>query len=544
MVNGTAPDRTTRARRSIPLWLGLLVPLVLGSVCEGTGSNRPGAITQSPVDPRCTPIGGPFPSGFDLLPGASDRAVAMRFIPAGLLRFDVSTSPPAPDNTGPVLGIPADSDGDGLDDAVAFRLAGFCPSLNPNCLTWPKVGSVHAAFRDVVLVTASGYEEVLFLRTDSGALLPIDVTNPADGGTHRAADHPLLPPAGTSALRTAVSTLTCVYPPTPIDSSGAVMVPAPQCDATRTGFVTRFTAATAVVGDLLFVATSNLFSSSRAIFHPGTLLIYRLEFDGAGRPIGVRPDVDTPVVFTTAFNPTGVTAHRTPGGRDLILVTQTGAIDSGGTLLGDSAVDVIDVASLRVVATLPLGLAGAAFGELAIDPGGHVALIGAESRRSLYAFDLAALDDPALYAPRAAPVTLDGRTPGFADARIFDASIPFELSRRPDGPPDGLCAPRTNVALNHDGSLAYATDWCDGSISVISLDWSLPLERPISRSRFALARRLDLFAPKTPSNFGLAAAPSLPKTRAGVPGRDFDGPDLFFLVNEPEGQLCAARVEF
>lgn len=540
----TRIGRGMDGHRSLPLWLALLAPLALGSVCEGTASNSPGAITQGPVDPRCTPIGGPFPSGFDLLPGTTDRAVAMRFSPAGLLRFDLSSAPPAPDNAGPVSAIPSDSDGDGLDDAVAFQQAGLCPDLNPNCLTWPKVGSVRAVSRDVVLVTASGYEEVLFLRAGDGGLLPIQVTNPVDAGAHRAADHPLLPPAGSSAPRTAVSTFTCVYPPSPFDSAGVPIVPARPCDPARTGFVTRFTAATAVVGDRLFVATSNLFSPSRATFHPGTVLIYRLDFDGTGRPIGVRPDIDTPVVFTTAFNPTGLTAHRTPAGRDVVLVTQTGAIDAGGALLGDSAIDVIDAATLRLVATVPLGLAGAAFGDLAIDPGGHVALIGAESRRHLYAFDLAALDDPALYVPRATPVTLDGLTPGFADARIFDASSPFVLPRRPDGPPDALCAPRTNVTLNHDGALAYATDWCDGSIAVVAIDWSLPLEHPISRARFAATRRLDLFAPKTPTNFGLAAAPSLPVTRPGVPGRDFDGPDLFFLVNEPEGQLCAARVEF
>lgn len=537
-------DRGLRGRRNLLLALALLAPLALGSVCEGTASNRPGSITQGPVDPRCTPIGGPFPSGLDLLPGTADRAVAMRFSPAGLLRFDLTSAPPVPDNAGPVSAVSADSDGDGLDDAFAFQQAGLCPDLNPNCLTWPKVGSVRAAFRDVVLVTASGYEEVMFLHADGGAPWTIQVTNPVDAGAHRAADHPLLPPAGASALRTAVSTLTCVYPPTPVDSAGAAIGPARPCDPTRTGFVTRFTAASTVVGDRLFVATSNLFSSSRATFHPGTVLIHRLEFDGAGRPIGVRPDPDTPVVFTTAFNPTGLTAHRTPTGRDVVLVTQTGAIDAGGALLGDSAIDVIDAATARLVATVPLGLAGAAFGDLAIDPGGRVALIGAESRRHLYAFDLSALDDPDLYVPRASPVTLDGLTPGFADARIFDASSPFVLPRRPDGPPDGLCASRTNVASNHDGALAYATDWCDGSISVVAIDWSLPLERPVSRGRFAVTRRLDLFAPKTPGNFGLAAAPSLPRTRPGVPGRDFDGPDLFFLVNEPEGQLCAARVEY
>jgi len=57
--------RTARAAAC----LVLLAPLVMGSVCEGDGGSRPGVIEQAPIDPRCTPVGGPFPSGFDLLAG-------------------------------------------------------------------------------------------------------------------------------------------------------------------------------------------------------------------------------------------------------------------------------------------------------------------------------------------------------------------------------------------------------------------------------------------------------------------------------------------
>ena len=118
----------------------------------------------------------------------------------------------------------------------------------------------------------------------------------------------------------------------------------------------------------------------------------------------------------------------------------------------------------------------------------------------------------------------------------------MELTPRPDGPPDGLCTTRINATLNSQGDQIYATDWCDGTLSVVQIDWRLPLEQPLSRSRFRLTRRLDWFAPKWPANFGLASAPSLPKVRSGQPGVDFEGPDLFFLINEPEGQLCAAEL--
>jgi hypothetical protein len=514
---------------------------VLGSLCEGTGAESPGTITQAPIDPSCTPIGGPFPSGFDIVPDAPDTALAVRFQPPGLLRFRLDTLPPTPDNPAPVPALPADSDGDGEADALAFQAAGLCPPANPRCLTSPVVGRVEAAEPGLALVTASGYEEVIFYDPANGGLRALAVENPADTGAHRAADRPLAPPAGTRPLRTALSTLVCAYPPVPVDSSGTPIDPSPHCDPARTGFLTRFTAATAVVGDRLLVATSNLASSSRAAFHPGTVLVHAIERAPDGSPVALRPDVDVPVVFTTGHNPTGLTRHRTAGGRDLVLVTQTGPIDTAGRLLGDSAIDVIDVATLRVVATVPLGRAGAVSGELAVDPGGRVALAGAESNRRLYAIDLSPLDDADLYAPRPAPVVLDGSAPGFPDARVFDADRPFALPRRPDGPSDAACTTRTNVAVATTGEHAFATDWCDGSISIVSIDWRRPLEHPLSPDRFRVTRRIDAFAPKTPASFGLAAAPSGPQTRAGVPGVDFDGPDLFFLVNEPEGQLCAAR---
>lgn len=533
----------TRARARAALVLALLGPLGLGSLCEGSGTDQPGIISQGPIDPRCTPIGGPFPAGFDLLPESPGHAVAMRFQPAGLLRFDISTAPPRPDNAGPVPVLPADSDGDGEADVLAYRAAGLCPASNPSCLTSPVVGTVDAVAGELALVTASGYEEVLFYAPETGSLTALEVANPADAGAHRAADRPLAPPGGTTALRTALSTLVCAYPGSPVDSTGSAIAASPHCDPGRVGFLTRFTAATAMTGDRLWVATSNLASSARAAFHPGTVLVHVVERGPDGRPIRIRPDTDTPVLFTTAFNPTGLTPHRTAVGRDVVLVTQTGAIDAAGTLLGDAALDVIDAAGARVVATVPLGRAGAVAGPVAIDPGGHVALVGAESRRSLYAVDLAALDDPALYSPRPHPVVLDGSTPGFADARIFDADAPLVLPRRPAGPPDVLCTTRTNVAQSHDGRLAYATDWCDGSLAVVAIDWTLPLERPLSPTRFGVVRRIDLVAPRTPASFGLPAAPSRPRTRPGAPGVDFDGPDLLFLLNEPEGQLCAVRIE-
>jgi hypothetical protein len=543
-IDRRGQSRATRARaRTAFVWLVLLVPGLLGALCEGDGARRPGSVRQGPIDPSCAPIGGPFPSGFDLRGAREASAVAVRFFPAGLLHFDLSTVPPRVDTAGAVPELPDDSDGDGLIDEDGYQLAGLCPERQPDCRTNPVVGGVDASLSELALVTTSGYEQVLFYEPETGELQPIEIDGTPIDPLASAGDWPLMPPPGESALRTALSTFACVYPPVAVDSNGDPFGPHPFCEPDRPGFLTRFTADTALAAGRLFVATSNLYSSSSAAFRPGTVLVFEYEADANGTPTRIRPDASAPVVFTTAYNPTGTTAHRTPEGRELILVTLTGSISVFGDLLSDSAVEVIDAAEPRVVARIPLGRAGASFGEIAVDPRGQIGMLGVESSRQLLAVDLGVLDDPRLYEPRSEPVVLDGSTPGFPDARIFDAEHPFELGRLPEGPPDRVCIPRISVTLNHDGERAYATDWCDGTIVITSIDWSLPLETPLDRSRFSVVRRVEVASPKWPANFGLPAAPGSPLTREGVPGIDYDGPDLFYIINEPEGQLCAVRAE-
>ena len=515
----------------------LCLMTIMGLGCEGSGSQRPGVILQEPIDPRCAPIGGPFPAGFALLPDEPDRAVALRFSPAALLRFDISTGPPLPDNREAAPIFPLDSDGDGRDDTEAYRDAGLCPSNQPECVTPPIVGSVSAPYPQTALVTTSGYDQVLFYRTADSQLRTFELIAPSEGTPDADLSRPLYPPIGTRAQRSGLSTSVCVYPEVPTDSNGQSIPPSPLCDPDRPSFVTGYTEDVGVSGETLFVALSNYQGGST--YFPGTVLIHRVEQDPQGIPIRITPDADRPVLFTTGFNPTSLTPHRTRSGRALMLVKWTGALE-GPEILTDSGIDVIDVASRRLVATFPLGRAGANFEKLEIDPAGLIAISGAESSRQFYAVELAVLDNPDLYRIREEPVVLDGRTPGFPDARLFDADRPFEIPARPNGPPDALCATRTAVTLNDEGNRMYATDWCDGSLSVIDIDWRLPLEQPLSPARFTVLNRLDWFAPGFPSNFGLATAPSQPEIRPGRPGLDFEGPELLFLINQPEGQLCAA----
>jgi hypothetical protein len=533
-----------RRRAALASLLALLAPLILGSLCEGDGATSPGRVTQGPVDPRCAPVGGPYPSGFDLLPGDGARGVVMQFSPAGVLAFDLDSAPPRllSHHTIPSLPGDGDSDGDGTDDADRYQALGLCPSFNPGCRTYPRVGALDAPFADLIFVTASGYEEVLFYEPASGDLTGLLVENPIDSPEHRAADHLFLPPGGESALRTALSTKVCIYPPSMIDSLGDDISADPLCDPDRGGFFTKFTAASTLVGGRLFVATSNLKSPSIARYFPGSVLVY--EFDTAHDPPRLRPAIGSSVIYTSAFNPAGLTPHRTRSGRDLVLVTQTGALDQSGRLLTEAAVDVIDANAGRVVATIPLGLAGASFGPMALDPSGRIALLGAESARRIFAIDLAPLENPELYDGSGPPIVLDGATAGFPDARIFSADAPFDLPSRLGGPPLRVCPPRTNVAINYAGDRAYVTDWCDATLIVIELDLDGADEQPFRRDRIRVHGSIDLLTPKTPEAFGSLTAPSMVRVRPGRPGRDFDGPDVFFIANEPEGQLCALRVDY
>jgi DNA-binding beta-propeller fold protein YncE len=257
--------------------------------------------------------------------------------------------------------------------------------------------------------------------------------------------------------------------------------------------------------------------------------------------------VIVPVIFTTGFNPTNATVHTNALGRELVLVTVTGAIGAGvGTsnVLTEGAVDVIDAATRTLVATIPLGLAGPSFGEIAIDPAGQVGLLGATSERSLYAVDLRALDDPALFsASGGPPVVLDGSTPGFPDARIFTAEAPFVIPHRADGPDLEDCAGLTHVDVNTLGTQAFATDFCDGTLSVVGLDLvSLP-PIPAPASRFALNRVEPTFAPNVPESLTQLRTPGIVRVRPGLPGVDYTGPDVFVVVGQPDGAVCGIRIE-
>jgi hypothetical protein len=385
-------------------------------------------------------------------------------------------------------------------------------------------------------VSTSNYEQLLVF--DPGAAAPrgVLVVTPASVAPGA---WPLLPPPGETHLRTGISTLACVRPPVAFDSTGEPTGPSAVCDPDHPSYLTTLTAGKAVAGGRLFVATSNLASGTR--FHPGTVLVY--EWIEGGGALRVRPDPNTPVLFTEHFNPTGVTRAVTPGGRELVLVTATGAIGSGtgnANVITASAIEVIDPSIPRIAAVIPLGFAGASFDAPALDPGGRMAWVGASSFRQLYAIDLRALDDAGLYGTGGPPAVL-GLTPDTAAAHVFDATDPLALPDRSDGPPPALCQGFTQVAVNAAGSAIFATDFCDGTFTRARIDFSAPLPLPVPRERVQIAAQGKPFAPSTA--IGELRSPGILRVRPGAPGVDYDTPDVLVVAGQPDAQLCALRVE-
>jgi len=527
----------TGARR----WLAGLAlataPLALGGgSCGGRAS-----IERSADGSECTPLPGAFPAGLDFIPGQPGRLVVANFVPSALLPFDANPVPPRIAASMQIPTLPPDSDGDGRNEG------------SPTLPLAPALDGVLGIAPGLAFATASSYEEVIFVNADEGSLRSFTVATPASLSL---GDYPLLPPPGSSAPRTAVSTLACIpFPPGALDSRGDPVESSPLCAAGS--LLTTFTSGAALAQGHLFVTTSNLGEdpgTANTQFLPGSVLVY--DVDLASVPPRIAPSALERAIFTSVFNPSDATPVVSPGGRPFVLVTASGAIgvreddprspaiEGGGVALGDAAIDVIDPVALQLVASVPLGAAGLSFDRLAVDPGRRVAFTGSATGRHLYAIDLAALDAIPPLAPVDPPVLLDGTDAraGFVDARIFDAARPFEVDALPNGAPAASCDGFVvAAAFNHSGTRLFATEFCDGTIAVVDVDLSGSPPIPVPASRFRLLRVTPVTAPVGPSGLGMPRAPGPLAVRPGQPGVDFSGPDLFYLVGDPEGSLCVVN---
>lgn len=506
--------------------------LDLGGSCGGGGGSgtggSPPVIRVDTPDQRCLALPSQFPPGFDFT--ADGSALAASFNPGVLTPVDVEPVPPRALAAGPLADLRADVAADG------------CPGFPFD----PAFDGVFAVAPDLALVTASACESVAFVTPASGALRALTVATPAGAAP---AEWPSSPPPGTSEARVALPTRTCLDPPAgALDSRGAPI--ASTCSGRR-GYFASYTSGAALAAGALFVSMSNLGANAGrpdTQFLPGAVLVF--DFDAASTPPRVEP---AGAVFTSGFNPTHVTPLRTRSGRVYVLVTVSGALglapddpatperEAGAAPHTPAAIDVIDAAERRLVATIPLGLAGASFDRLAVDATGRVAVAGSAAGRRLFAVDLSALDSLSV-PPGADPLVLDGSSG--PDAVIFDAAAPLPLPARANGAPPTTCPGFVaGVDFAANGAKLFATDFCDGTLAVVGVDLSGSPPAPVPASRFQVLQSIPIAAPLDASSLGLARAPGALRVRPGRPGVDYRGPDLLFLLGLPEGQLCGLRID-
>jgi hypothetical protein len=524
--------------------------MALGLACTGakcgggtgSGGSPPVVEIESP-DSRCAALGDPtgFPPGFDFVPGVPGRVLAATFLRSTLIPLDVEGVPFSVPPGTTDFSLPADADGDG------------------NAFDTPAIDSITVLSSELALVTVSNTPEaVLFVHpagTDGGMVtVRVEVPEAFDPD-----DFLGMPDPGpeNAELRTGVRTTFCIVPrPGALDSRGdaiaEVIDPRFWCREGEPSYYSTFPAGAAVVGPHMFVPLSLLggvgLGGPDTQFLPGAVLVYDL--DRTLDPPQVSPSTETPdgraYVLTSegAFNASEVTPYTSPSGRGYLLVTLTGAIGiQGGATLGltDGAIDVIDVESLRLVATIPLVGANPAFSRLAIDPTGRVALMGDATGRNVYGIDLAPLDS--LVPIPGEVVVLDGRS-AQGNAVIFDGVTPLRIPALPGGAPAETCAGRIQgVAFAHHGRVAYAIDECDGSLSLIDVQLEPVASAPLPRDRFEVVGQAAITAPLRSDTLGLPRRPSSLMVRSGEPGVDFQGPDVFFMVGDEEALLCGIGIE-
>lgn len=516
-------------------WMGLAA-LALAACNSGKGDDG-GTSVSGEASPGCAELSvSPFPVGLEWLPDAGALAVAATFEPAVVRTLDAGEETPRRAAGVPDLGIPDDSDGDGEPEG-SFSIPAF-PQLDDVIVTPPALAAAGLG-----LITASGYEEVIWFRPLEGRLASLEVA--VDAG-FAPGDYRRLPAPGTSALRTAVSTDACFRPAAPIDSRGddyAEGIPEGFfCDPMVPGsFRSVFTSGATVAADRLFVSMSNLGGGANTAdpqFLPGAVLVYDLDLGES--PPRVEPSPDVPAVETEGYNPTQVTRLER-GGREWVLVTVSGPIgierddpstpevEQGTLALGDGAIEVIDPQSLEHLGAIPLGLGAPGFERLAIHPSGRLAAVGSTLARELYVVDLGGLDE---------------EPPDLADAAVFDADAPLEFPALAGGPSLSSCAPAVGgVAWNDAGDRLYATERCDGSLSRFEFALVEGADGRIAPESFRWIGTERLVAPLRAETLGEQRDPGRLRIRPGRPGVDYRGPDALFLTSQPDGQACALRLQ-
>jgi hypothetical protein len=527
-----------------------LLPALVGGKCGGGDGSGGSALVveQKSSDARCAPLADirGFPPGYDFVPEPAAGPAPLRvlaatatqsnLIPLGIEQIPFQLPPGSVNYL-----LPPDSDGDG------------------NIEFFKSIDDVNVESADLALVTVSGnVEAVLFIEPGTVDARQAEVSVPPGFDPAWFAAFPGLPAPGSSRMQTGITTTVCVDAgPGAVDSRGDLLVDAiPSlfwCDGPGS-FPASFTSGAAIIGDRLFATTSNVGldpGSQDTQFLPATVAVY--DIDTAADPIAVSPSAATvdgrPYIVTSGFNATHVTPYTTPSGRRFALVTLSGAvgiraddpntdeIESGALPITDGAIDVIDVDAGELVATIPLEDANPAFDGIALDPSGRLGLMGDLNARHLYGIDLAVLDALGPPGSGGPPVEL-------GNAVVFDGLNPLLVPALPGGAPASTCPGQVSgVGFQQRGRAAYVLESCDGTVTAFDVDLSGDPTLAELRTRVVYSSTSPATAPLRADTVDQLRRPTSLKVRPGRPGIDYQGPDVFFLITDPESLLCGVRID-
>ncbi len=313
----------------------------------------------------------------------------------------------------------------------------------------------------------------------------------------------------------------------------------------------KFTSGTALVGDKLYISTSNYIQAGiNPVCAPGTVWIVGY----GGTKSGFHSSEPEGVIITSGFNPTEVSPFTfTDESRDpshtyrTLLVTNTGmlTIEGGnGVPLTDGSVDVVDPEHDCIVASYPLGYGAPAFSRIAVARqavvgGGTVyrGYLGSAGYNHVYELDLNGLDNYLGTCPEPEDVPqLDDKV--LAGPELYGTNSAIRATKDSKGSPNEV----VQVAVNHDGTRAYATGFNTGTLAVLELSTEASrTDNPDGSVEYELQP-----SPKDPLTVIQVTdpMPSLNETgpgplavRPGVPGTDFQGPDVFVLTGTPNGEM-------
>jgi hypothetical protein len=343
--------------------------------------------------------------------------------------------------------------------------------------------------RDLALVTVSGAEQGVWLFD------PVDDFRLLDSFTYRGSQFQL-PYAAEDSQGNLVSSVT----PT-------------------------FTSGAALMQGKVYISNSNFTRTGGSpVCAPGTVKIVELD-ENENPPAFVEP-APPDVIVTTAFNPTEVT----PLDERILLITNTGVLairEESGVPLSEGSVDVVDTEHDCIVATYPLGLGAPSFAKIAIaeQPGGiRRGYLGSAAFNHVYELDLTGLDAylDACPVPGGVP-RLDGKV-------LAGPENPIRATRDPVDTPNLVA----QTVVNQDATRGYATGVNSGTLAILELETATDAEGapvPSRKSPLSVIQVTDPLPTQNESEPGPVAV------RPGVPGIDYQGPDVFVVTGTPIGEL-------